>query len=137
MTLSAEEEIFSRVRLVTCLKTNPEDVSVSTNRAISLRFLSCLFPELDESPAEAASSSDDLVSSLSALSQSECLSETHLQSLLSLYRRLVQYESSSDVGDRLQLSRFLSMRSETQLSTSSAMVGRSLLFQFNCACIWS
>jgi GTPase SAR1 family protein len=110
VTLSAEEEIFSRARIVNCLQTTDGAfVHVSKNQTISLRFLSWLFAELDQTlgpaPSSHTSPPDALLPSLYSLSHS--LSETQLQILLALHTRLLLYEGSNDVGDRLVLSRFL------------------------------
>jgi GTPase SAR1 family protein len=98
VTLWAEEEIIAHRKIITSLLSN-RAMPVSRNLTISLNFLSCLFAELDQTHALPS----DALSTLSDLP----LSQTHLQTLLSLHNRLVQYEASNDVGDKLMLSRFL------------------------------
>jgi hypothetical protein len=98
VTLSAEEEVFSRWQIVNYLKTNVEaSARVSSNLLISLSFMSCLLPELDQTQGLPP------ISSLSSL----LFSNSHLQTLLSLQSRLAQYESSNHVGDKWLLAHFL------------------------------
>jgi hypothetical protein len=104
--LSAGEELFSRLRIINYLQTDiGATVSIPTNETILLRFMSCLFAELDHGLTSTLHSPAGMLLSISSLSHS--LSETQLQTLLSLHTRLLLYEGSNDVGDRLVLSRFL------------------------------